>query len=252
MPKINHFLLMAVLAAANIARTAAAMPMPIPEPTDIPAPQLQPQLQVEEKEEPSQPKDALSQQWRLPLEGGRVSSFFGASRGRRAHGGIDFSVPRNTPVMATNDGTVVASGVGYLGDRKYGNVVVIEHEGGLRSLYAHLNKRSVNVGDTVTAGELIGLSGATGHATGPHLHLEAYENGTRIDPNRFMLANLEDNALPSAMHAKRTGVEEVPPAPHSRGKAGRKDKGTRLASAKTSKHKTTQVAQKSSKSHKRA
>lgn len=243
MPKINNILLMAVLAAANIAQPAAAMPMP--EPMDIPPPQPQQQLQQEEK-------DALAQQWRLPLEGGRVSSFFGASRGRRAHGGIDFSVPRNTPVMATNDGTVVASGMGYLGDRKYGNVVVIEHEGGLRSLYAHLNKRNVNVGDSVTAGELIGLSGATGHATGPHLHLEAYENGTRIDPNRFMLANLEDNALPSAMHAKRTGVEEVPPAPHTRGKAGKKEKSTRVASgAKTSKKKT-QVAQKSSKSHKRA
>ncbi len=253
MPKINNILLMAVLAAANIAQTAAAMPMPIPEPTDIPTPQLQPELKNEEKEETAQQTDPLSQHWRLPLEGGRVSSFFGASRGHRAHGGIDFSVPRNTPVMATNDGIVVASGMGYLGDRKYGNVVVIEHEGGLRSLYAHLNKREVNVGDTVTAGEQIGLSGATGHATGPHLHLEAYENGTRIDPNRFMLANLEDNALPSAMHAKRTGVEEVPPAPHSRSKAGKKDKGTRVASsAKASKKKTTQVAQKSSKSHKRA
>ena len=241
--KITNILLMAMLAAANIAQTAAAMPMPMPEPMDIPPPQ--PQLQLQEEE-----KDALSQQWRLPLEGGRVSSFFGASRGRRAHGGIDFSVPRNTPVMATNDGTVVASGMGYLGDRKYGNVVVIEHEGGLRSLYAHLNKRNVNVGDTVAAGELIGLSGATGHATGPHLHLEAYENGTRIDPNRFMLANLEDNALPSAMHAKRTGVEEVPPAPHKAGK-GKKGKASRVASDKSS-NKKTQVAQKTSKSRKHA
>lgn len=243
MPKITNILLMAVLAAANIAQPAAAMPMPMPEPMDIPPP---PQLELQQEE-----KENLSQQWRLPLEGGRVSSFFGASRGHRAHGGIDFSVPRNTPVMATNDGTVVASGMGYLGDRKYGNVVVIEHEGGLRSLYAHLNKRSVNVGDSVTAGELIGLSGATGHATGPHLHLEAYQDGTRIDPNRFMLANLEDNALPSAMHAKRTGVEEVPPAPHTKGKGGRKDKATRVASAKTSK-KNTQVAQKSTKAQKRA
>jgi len=242
MPKITNILLMAALAAVHLAQPAAAMP--IPEPLDAPVPQ--PLQQLDENE----PKEAASQQWRLPLEGGRVSSFFGASRGRRAHGGIDFSVPRNTPVMATNDGTVVASGVGYLGDRKYGNVVVIEHEGGLRSLYAHLNKRNVNVGDTVTAGELIGLSGATGHATGPHLHLEAYQDGTRIDPNRFMLANLEDNALPSAMHAKRTGVEEVPPAPHTKGR-GKKEKAAHVASAKVSKKKT-QIAQKSSKSHKRA
>lgn len=234
MPKITNILLMAMLAAVNIVQPAAAMP----EPLDIPPPSQ------EEKEA----KDSLLQQWRMPLEGGRVSSFFGAARGRRAHGGIDFSVPHNTPVMATNDGTVVASGMGYLGDRKYGNVVVIEHEGGLRSLYAHLNKRNVSVGDTVTAGELIGLSGATGHATGPHLHLEAYQDGTRIDPNRFMLANLEDNALPSAMHAKRTGLEEVPPAPH---KAGKGRKAARDAGDKPSKKKT-QVAQKTSKSRRHA
>ena len=84
MPKITNLLLMTVLAAANILQPAAAMP----EPLDIPPPQ-------KEKE----PKDALPQQWRLPLEGGRVSSFFGAARGRRAHGGIDFSVPHNTPVF---------------------------------------------------------------------------------------------------------------------------------------------------------
>ncbi|XLZ69123.1 M23 family metallopeptidase [Massilia sp. SR12] len=234
MAKITHILLLAVLAGANFAQPAAAMP----EPLDLPPPE--------------QPKD---QQWRLPLESGRVSSFFGAARGGRAHGGIDFSVPHNTPVMATNDGTVVASSMGYKGDSKYGNVVVIEHEGGLRSLYAHLNKRHVNVGDSVAAGELIGLSGATGRSTGPHLHLEAYQDGTRIDPNRFLLANLENGALPSAMRAKRTGVEEVPPTPRSKAgnSAGKKSKGkaTRLASAKSS-NKKTQLAQKSGKSRKRA
>lgn len=237
MPKITHILSLALLAAVTIAQPAAAMPEP---------------LDVLPKEE------AKEQQWRLPLDAGRVSSFFGAARGRRAHGGIDFSVPHNTPVMATNDGTVVASSMGYKGDRKYGNVVVIEHEGGLRSLYAHLNKRHVNVGDTVSAGELIGLSGATGHATGPHLHLEAYQDGTRIDPNRFMLANLEDDALPSAMRAKRTGVEEVPPTARSAkasktAKASKKSKGkaTRVASAKPSKKKT-QLAQKAGKPRKRA
>ncbi|WP_342118286.1 M23 family metallopeptidase [Pseudoduganella sp. OTU4001] len=233
MPKITNILLLALLAAVNVVQPAAAMPEP---------------LDVLPKEQ------AKDQQWRLPLDAGRVSSFFGAARGRRAHGGIDFSVPHNTPVMATNDGTVVASSMGYKGDRKYGNVVVIEHEGGLRSLYAHLNKRHVNVGDSVSAGELIGLSGATGKSTGPHLHLEAYQDGTRIDPNRFLLANLEDDALPSAMRAKRTGVEEVPPTARTKEKAGKKSKGkaARLASSAKPSKKKTQVAQKSSKSRKRA
>lgn len=148
-----------------------------------------------------------SSQWRMPLSNVRVSSFFGALRGRRAHGGVDFSIPRDTPVMATDRGVVVASTNRYEGDSNYGNVVVIEHEQGLRSLYAHLNARHVNVGDEVAAGDTIGLSGNTGRSTGPHLHLEAFRSSARIDPGELLLASLEDHALPSALHAKRTGFE---------------------------------------------
>jgi murein DD-endopeptidase MepM/ murein hydrolase activator NlpD len=233
MQKITHILSLALLGLA-FAQPAAAMP----EPLDA---------------LPLELKEAKDQQWRMPLDAGRVSSFFGAARGRRAHGGIDFSVPHNTPVMATGDGTVVASSMGYKGDRKYGNVVVIEHDGGLRSLYAHLNKRHVNVGDTVSAGELIGLSGATGRSTGPHLHLEAYQDGARINPNRFLLANLEQDALPSAMRAKHTGVEQLSSKARGKGKASRKANGktTRSASGKSSRKKT-QLAQKSGKARKRA
>jgi murein DD-endopeptidase MepM/ murein hydrolase activator NlpD len=146
-------------------------------------------------------------QWRMPLSNVRVSSFFGALRGRRAHGGVDFSIPRDTPVMATDRGIVVASTNRYEGDSNYGNVVVIEHEQGLRSLYAHLNARHVNVGDEVAAGDTIGLSGNTGRSTGPHLHLEAFRSSARIDPGELLLASLEEHALPSALHAKRTGFE---------------------------------------------
>ncbi len=144
------------------------------------------------------------QQWRMPLDNGRVSSFFGSLRGRRAHEGIDFSVPSGTPVTATDGGTVIASDNHYGGDRKYGNVVVIEHASGLRSLYAHLNQRDVSVGDVVSGGERIGLSGNTGRSTGPHLHLEAWRDKTRIDPKALLLVNLNANALPSAMRTARS------------------------------------------------
>ncbi len=144
--------------------------------------------------------------WRMPIDNVRVSSFFGALRGRRAHEGIDFSVPSGTPVTATDGGTVVASDTHYGGDRKYGNVVVIEHASGLRSLYAHLNQRDVSVGDVVSSGERIGLSGNTGRSTGPHLHLEAWRDKTRIDPKAFLMANLNDGALPSAMRVARSKV----------------------------------------------
>ena len=232
MPKLTHILIAAALAAISAMQTAAAMP----EPLDI----------VPEEPQPLQ--------WRMPLDTPRVSSFFGAARGRRAHGGIDFSVPHNTPVMATDDGRVIASSGAYKGDRKYGNVVVIEHEGGLKSLYAHLNKRHVNVGDVVTAGETIGLSGATGRSTGPHLHLEAYQDDKRIDPNRFLLANLDDDALPSAMRAKRTGVESVSATrsgkkSKAKARSAGKVKATRVASK--SGKKKSQVTQKKGKSRKR-
>jgi len=235
MRKLTLTLLASLFATSLLTQQAFAMPEPL-------------------EPEPQAPQP---QHWRLPLDGGRVSSFFGAVRGRRAHGGIDFSVPSGTPVMATSDGTVVASTNAYKGDRKYGNVVVIEHEDGLRSLYAHLNKRNVNVGETVTAGELIGLSGSTGHSTGPHLHLEAFRNEARIDPNDLLLANLDDMALPSAMHTKRLSADEIVTTKAPSGKGGKskaksrgkeRDKTTRLAS----KSRKTQVAQKPSKSRKHA
>jgi murein DD-endopeptidase MepM/ murein hydrolase activator NlpD len=171
------------------------------------------------------------QRWRMPLDNVRVSSFFGARRGRHAHEGIDFSVPSGTLVTATDGGTVVASADQYGGDRKYGNVVVIEHDNGLRSLYAHLNQRDVSVGDVVSAGERIGLSGSTGHSTGPHLHLEAWRDKSRIDPTALLLANLNEHALPSALRSSRVqagakGKKQV--ASHTKKKAA--------LAAKSSKH----------------
>ncbi|KQX00446.1 hypothetical protein ASC94_30180 [Massilia sp. Root418] len=148
--------------------------------------------------------DKPKSRWLWPLESAkaRVSSFFGALRGRRAHGGVDISTPVGTPVKATDGGVVVASTNRYLGDKKYGEVVVIEHLNGFKSLYAHLNTRDVKVGDEVMAGQSIGQSGQTGHSTGPHLHLEAFYNGARTDPGH-LLAGLEDVALPSALNAKQ-------------------------------------------------
>lgn len=177
----------------------------------------------------------MPQQWRLPVDNGRVSSFFGTMRGHRAHGGIDFSVPNDTPVVATDSGIVVASANHYKGDRKYGNVVVIEHDNGLRSLYAHLNKRDVRVGDEVAAGDAIGLSGSTGHSTGPHLHLEAYRDAARIDPGALLQANLRANALPSATHTRLAVTHARKQGKATKHVAVRSRKKVRLANT-SSKH----------------
>lgn len=204
MPKLAK-LTFALLLAASLPVHASGTPDPADQSAAAPAP------------EPS------ASRWHLPLDVARVSSFFGALRGKHAHGGVDFSTPTGTPIKATDGGTVVASTNRYEGDKKYGEVVVIEHPNGLRSLYAHLKERLVRVGDIVTSGELIGRSGMTGHATGPHLHLEAFQDGKRVDPQNLLDKPLEENALAQALNAKQAGqADAVYSSPRFEAKAGGK------------------------------
>ncbi len=102
---------------------------------------------------------------------------FGIRRGRR-HQGVDIPLKTGDPVYATFTGKVRMSK--YLG--AYGNVIVIRHENGIETFYAHLSKRNVEAGDWVNAGDIIGLGGSTGRSTGPHLHFETRYNGFAFDP----------------------------------------------------------------------
>jgi murein DD-endopeptidase MepM/ murein hydrolase activator NlpD len=101
-----------------------------------------------------------------------------ACPGGHWHSGIDLAAARGTPVMATLPGiaTVIVSATGY------GLHVIINHGGGLSSLYGHLNTIVVVSGDYVTAGQVIGTVGSTGNATGPHLHFEIRRDGVPEDP----------------------------------------------------------------------
>jgi murein DD-endopeptidase MepM/ murein hydrolase activator NlpD len=101
-----------------------------------------------------------------------------ACPGHHWHSGIDLAAARGTPVMATLPGivTVVLSATGY------GLHVIIDHGGGLSSLYGHLNTVIVVSGDYVDAGEVIGTVGSTGNASGPHLHFEIRRDGIPEDP----------------------------------------------------------------------
>lgn len=138
--------------------------------------------------------------WQPPLESVRVTSFFGVKRNSatKSHRGIDFGARTGTPVLAAADGKVVEVTDRFDGEPGYGKVVVIEHANRLRSVYAHLDSRSVKVGESIRSGHVIGLSGATGKATGPHLHLEVIEDGRRIDPAR-LIAGLDENATTAAL-----------------------------------------------------
>lgn len=136
---------------------------------------------------------------RSPLEFSRVSSGFGGRvhpifKNWRAHTGVDFAAPKGTRIWSTADGTVDFAGV----RGGYGNVVEIRHTGGITTLYAHLSGFAPGIrrGTRVRQGELIGFVGATGFATGPHLHYEFKVSGIHQDPMKVALPKADP--LPAA------------------------------------------------------
>ncbi|MDH3342340.1 MAG: peptidoglycan DD-metalloendopeptidase family protein [Gammaproteobacteria bacterium] len=117
-----------------------------------------------------------------PAEG-RISSVFGLRRffneqERKPHNGLDIAAITGTPVKAAADGTVIDAGDFFFS----GNMIFIDHGQGIISLYAHMNQIDIKPGDSVKQGEVIGTVGATGRATGPHLHFAVFANKTLIDP----------------------------------------------------------------------
>lgn len=121
--------------------------------------------------------DSLDQ-YHCPFQGSvHYRGKFGIRRGRR-HQGVDLPLKTGDPIYAAFTGKVRMSK--YFG--AFGNLVVIRHDNGLETFYAHLSKRSVEVGDWVNAGDVIGLGGSTGRSTGPHLHFETRYNGFAFDP----------------------------------------------------------------------
>jgi peptidoglycan hydrolase-like protein with peptidoglycan-binding domain len=116
-----------------------------------------------------------------PLTAPVVGDPFGP-RGARWHGGVDLPAPLGTPVYSARSGEVVWAG--WRGD--YGFLVTVAHGQGERSMYAHLSRIDVRVGVWIGAGVRVGLVGATGDATGPHLHFEVRVRGAAVDPLRAL------------------------------------------------------------------
>jgi len=122
---------------------------------------------------------------RTPIDGARLSSSFGMRHhpvlGYTAmHRGVDFAAPTGTPITAAGDGTVASAGR----SSSYGNLVVLHHGGGYDTAYAHMSRLAAGLkpGQRVRQGEVIGYVGATGRATGPHLHYEIRLHGNAVNP----------------------------------------------------------------------
>jgi murein DD-endopeptidase MepM/ murein hydrolase activator NlpD len=122
-----------------------------------------------------------------PVEGSITSTFgfrFGPRTGKlERHTGWDIAAPEGTPAEVTASGTVIEAGGSDVG---YGQHVVVDHGNGLKTLYGHLSRIDVAVGDEVVLGGVIGLVGSTGNSTGPHLHYEVRLEDVAVDPGPFL------------------------------------------------------------------
>jgi murein DD-endopeptidase MepM/ murein hydrolase activator NlpD len=122
-----------------------------------------------------------------PVEGGVIASGYGRRRDpftgeTRFHKAIDIGAPMGAPVQNLAAGTVTMARA----NGGYGNVIVVDHGDGWKSLYAHCEELNVEAGQRVEAGEQLGTVGSTGRSTGPHLHLEIRYQGNKVDPTEVL------------------------------------------------------------------
>jgi len=118
----------------------------------------------------------------FPLRG-KITGYFGAKRRGHRHKGLDIAAPRGTPVKVANSGRVAYSGAGFSG---YGKMILVDHQNGFVTLYAHLQNILTHRGRLVRQGDVIGRVGDTGRATGPHLHFEIRYNDRLVNPLHYL------------------------------------------------------------------
>lgn len=191
---------------ADLPKTELSEPEPEPEPTPEPEPELSAEMQAAFAARDSfleaqaayadyaVPANVSYDVPELPFAhsspvAGYTSSGFGyrvhpLQNTVKFHYGTDFAANSGTDVCAFADGTVLAAGE----DAGYGNYIKIDHGSGFVTLYGHCSKLLVQAGQTVQRGERIALVGATGQATGPHLHLELLHNGVYLNPEFYLTA----------------------------------------------------------------
>lgn len=119
-----------------------------------------------------------------PVFNGKVTQYFNSTT-RNPHFGIDISAPRGSTIRAAHDGIVIYAGNGFKG---YGKMVILDMDGTWSTLYSHLSKINVRNGLRVQRGQILGVIGRSGNATGIHLHFEVRKNKQPADPIRYLPA----------------------------------------------------------------
>ncbi len=183
--------------------------------------------QAELKETPQELKairEALDtetpeQLWRMPFHtplDGHITTAYGMRRTYNGvlakdyyHRGYDISAPQGNPILAPSPGKVVMIGSVAQGFRVHGNTLAIDHGQGVVSIYIHLLRPLVKVGDTVKLGQQIALVGSTGRASGPHLHWGLYVHGISVDPGDWLKNRPIPGSEPPAVARRKTGPTKI-------------------------------------------
>jgi len=152
----------------------------------------------------------------VPIQAIRISDKFGprmhpVRKKRVVHQGIDFKANRGTPIYATADGVVEYAG--YNERSGFGKLIILQHNFGFKTYFAHLDAIKVKSGEFVSKGQLIGNSGNTGMTTGPHLHYEIRHLFTAIDPEPFLSWNITnfDSLFTKVKGVKWASLKEMYP-----------------------------------------
>lgn len=175
-----------------IARVSTRQPAPTA-PIKTPVPEVAPRKVEVRPSQPIQKKQEIASiqkqavepagpNFRWPVRG-RIISEFGAKPGGGRNEGVNLAVPEGTPVKAAGDGTVIYSGNELKG---YGNLVLVRHDDGWVSAYAHNSELKVKRGETVRRGDVVGLAGATGSVSQPQVHFELRRGNKPVDPMKYM------------------------------------------------------------------
>jgi murein DD-endopeptidase MepM/ murein hydrolase activator NlpD len=131
--------------------------------------------------------------------GMRIDPVYGTPK---MHKGLDFTAPQGTPIYATGDGKVEMAGFDESG---YGNHVIINNGYGYETLFGHMSRVKVRVGEVIKRGEVIGWVGSTGKSTGPHCHYEVHINGREVDPVYFFYNDLTPEQFDRILKIASTG-----------------------------------------------